>query len=84
MCIFDYIFDLMQTMLAQVQAQPGMHTVMVQPPNGAYGPAYPSPLAVSPYAHQLPSGSAQMAAASMQQIMYAVPQHAQVGILHAA
>lgn len=78
------MFDLMQTMLAQMQAQqsqPGMHTVMVQSPNGAYGPAYPSPLAPSPYAHQLPSGSAQMAAAGMQQIMYAIPQHAQVGIL---
>ena len=81
------MFDLMQTMLAQMQAQqsqPGMHTVMVQSPNGAYGPAYPSPLAPSPYAHQLPSGSAQVAAAGMQQIMYAIPQHAQVGTLHPA
>lgn len=83
----ENMFDLMQTMLAQMQAQqgqPGMHTVMVQSPNGAYGPAFPSPLAPSPYAHQLPSGSAQVAAAGMQQIMYAIPQHAQVGTLHPA
>ncbi|DBA96718.1 TPA: hypothetical protein ACH3X1_015560 [Trebouxia sp. C0004] len=61
-----------QAMLAQMQAQqgqPGMHTVMVQSLNGAYGPAYPSPLAPSPYAHQLPSGSAQVAATGMQQII---------------
>lgn len=74
-------------MLAQMQAQqgqPGMQTVMVQSPNGAYGPAYPSPLAPLPYAHQLPSGSAQVAAAGMQQIMYAIPQHAQVGTVYPA
>ncbi len=84
---YEYIYNLMQAMLAQMQAQqgqPGMHTVMVQSPNGTYGPAYPSPLAPSPYAHQLPSGSAQVAAAGMQQIMYAMPHHAQVGTLHPA
>ena len=81
------MFDLMQAMLAQMQAQqgqPGMQTVMVQSPNGAYGPAYPSPLAPLPYAHQLPSGSAQVAAAGMQQIMYGIPQHAQVGTMYPA
>ena len=55
---------------------------MVQTPAGAYSQPYSSPLPPSPYAHQLPLGSAQMgfqmAPAGTQQPMFLAPHSQQV------
>lgn len=65
-------------MVAQVQAQPGVHHVLLHTPDGRLRPSYPPPHPPTPYAQQRPLASAHLAGVPGQQLMMVIPHSPQV------
>ena len=65
-------------MVAQVQAQPAMHQVLLQTPDGRLRPPYPPLHALASYAQPRPLAPAHLGGVPGQQLMLVVPHSPQV------